>query len=139
MKILTESIHKKTKGAGDFIDLTSELHQLLAKSELTEGNMTIFVIGSTAGMTTFEYEPGLIKDMRELYERIAPSNRHYAHNETWNDDNGFSHVRAALQGPSLTIPFKDGKLLLGTWQQVVLAEFDIRPRERGVVVQFIGK
>ena len=101
--------------------------------------MTVFVIGSTTGMTTFEYEPGLIKDMRELYERIAPSNRHYAHNETWNDDNGFSHVRAALQGPSLTIPFKESKLLLGTWQQVVLAEFDIRPRERKVVVQMIGK
>lgn len=138
MRIVTETIRKKTKGEGDLIDLTSELHKLLSQSGLAEGNMTIFVIGSTAGITTFEYEPGLIKDMREIYEKLAPSNRHYAHNETWNDDNGHSHIRAALQGPSLTIPFKDGKLLLGTWQQVVLAEFDIRARERQVVVQLIG-
>lgn len=95
--------------------------------------------GSTAGITTFEYEDGLIKDMKDLYERLAPSGGRYSHNDTWHDGNGFGHVRAALQGPSLTIPFKDGKLLLGTWQQVVLAEFDNRSRQREVILQFTGQ
>ena len=101
--------------------------------------MTVFGVGSTMGITTFEFEPGLIKDMKELYERLAPSDRSYAHDETWGDANGFSHLRAALQGQSLTIPFENGKLLLGTWQQVVVAEFDNKPRQREVVVQIIGK
>lgn len=139
MQITTQSIHKKTKGAGDLLDLTDKLHALLGQSGLVEGSMTVFVIGSTAGITTFEFESGLIQDMREVYEKLAPSNRPYAHDKTWDDDNGFSHVRAALQGPSLVIPFVKGKLILGTWQQVVLAEFDNRPRSREVVVQLMGK
>jgi len=139
VKVSTHTLQKKTKGAGDLIDLTAELVVLMGESGFTEGNMTVFVIGSTAGIVTFEFESGLIQDMREVYEKIAPSNRSYAHDRTWNDDNGFSHVRAAIQGPSLVIPFVKGKLILGTWQQVVLAEYDIRNRSRQIVVQFLGK
>ncbi len=139
MKIVTQKIHRKTNGAPDLIDLTHELHQELKQSGLKQGMMTVFVIGSTAGITTFEYEPGLVKDMARVYEQIAPSNRRYAHDDTWHDDNGFSHVRAAIQGCSLAVPFEKAKLMLGTWQQVVLADFDNRPRDRTVVVQMIGQ
>jgi len=138
VKVKSVTIQKKTKGHGDFIDLTADLHSCLSRSSFEDGLLTVFVIGSTAGITTFEYEPGLIKDMREIYEKLASSRAKYAHNETWHDENGFSHVRAALQGPSLVIPFEKKKLFLGTWQQVVLAEFDNRPRERKVVVQLMG-
>ena len=138
MQIITEKITHETKGSGDLIDITVELQDALEKSTLMDGNMTVFVSGSTAGITTFEYEPGMIKDIGEFYEKIAPSGARYHHDDTWGDANGFSHVRAALTGPSLTIPFQDGRLLLGTWQQVVLAEFDHRPRKRELTVQLIG-
>jgi len=138
VRIITNYLHKETQGAGDLIDLTPDLHRLFEKAEMLEGTATVFNIGSTAAITTFEFENGLIQDMRELYEKLAPSDRPYHHDATWHDDNGFSHVRAALQGPSLSIPFAEGKLLLGTWQQVVLAEFDNRPRKRKIVVQFLG-
>ena len=101
--------------------------------------MTVFISGSTAGITAFEYEPGLIRDLKEFYDKMAPTNIHYHHDETWGDANGFSHVRATLTGPSIVIPFEKGKLLLGTWQQVVLVEFDNRPRSREVVVQLMGE
>jgi secondary thiamine-phosphate synthase enzyme len=139
MKIITKEISVDTKGAGDLIDITSQIENLLSQAKLTEGNVTVFIVGSTAGITSFEYESGLIKDMRDIYEKLAPSNKDYAHDETWGDANGFSHIRAALQGPSMTIPFCDGKLTLGTWQQIVLAEFDNRSRTRKVVLQFIGE
>ncbi|MBE9480068.1 MAG: YjbQ family protein [Bacteroidetes bacterium] len=139
MKIINERIRLNTKGAGDLINITDKIAQLIASSKLKNGNVTVFNIGSTAAITTFEFEPGLIKDVQELYEKIVPSNRHYHHDDTWSDANGFSHLRAALQGPSLTIPFEDTKLLLGTWQQVVLAEFDNRPRQRNIVIQIIGE
>jgi len=138
MEIITDRITRETKGSGDLIDITVELQSALEKSTLMDGNMTVFVSGSTAGITTFEYEPGMIKDISEFYEKIAPSGARYHHDDTWGDANGFSHVRAALTGPSLTIPFQDGRLLLGTWQQVVLAEFDHRPRKRELTVQLIG-
>lgn len=138
VQILTERLHFPTKGAGDLVDITAELGRLLGRTKLLEGNLTVFGVGSTLGITTFEFEPGLVKDMKELYERLAPSDRGYAHDETWGDANGFSHLRAALQGQSLTIPFEGGRLLLGTWQQVVVAEFDNKPRQREVVVQLIG-
>ena len=139
MEIINQRITLKTKGSGDLVNITDEISELLQKSKLTEGNVTVFNIGSTAAITTFEFEPGMIKDMQELYEKIVPSSQHYHHDDTWGDANGFSHLRAALQGPSLTIPFEKGSLLLGTWQQVVLAEFDNRPRQRKVVVQIIGE
>jgi secondary thiamine-phosphate synthase enzyme len=139
VKTVTDKIQLKTKGAGDLIDITDRIVEILKRTELKTGQVTVFHIGSTAAITTFEFEPGMIKDMEELYEKIVPSSQHYHHDDTWGDANGFSHLRAALQGPSLTIPFDNNKMLLGTWQQVVLAEFDNKPRNRQIVVQIIGE
>ncbi|MFA6318955.1 MAG: secondary thiamine-phosphate synthase enzyme YjbQ [Elusimicrobiota bacterium] len=138
MKIVTERLTFETTGSGQFIDLTEDLKGLLSSSKLKEGSMTVFGVGSTLGITTFEFEPGLARDMGEFYEKLAPSGRPYSHDKAWGDANGFSHVRSAIQGQSLTVPFESGKLCLGTWQQVVLAEFDTRPRSREVVVQMTG-
>jgi len=139
MKVVTKQLELETRGAGDLIDITVKVQRALESAGLKSGSVTVFVVGSTAGITTFEYESGLITDMQELYNSIAPQDRHYAHDETWGDANGFSHLRAALQGPSLTVPFENGKLILGAWQQIVLAEFDNRPRDRQVVLQMIGE
>lgn len=139
MKIITKQLNVKTKGAGDLIDITAQIQKNLEDSGLKEGNVTVFVIGSTAAITTFEYEPGLISDLKELYEQLVSSHKTYAHDETWGDANGFSHLRAALQGPSLVVPFISGRLILGTWQQVVLAEFDHKPRQRKIVLQLLGE
>jgi secondary thiamine-phosphate synthase enzyme len=139
MKIVSDRIKLSTKGAGDLLDITHSVAQKVEQSKLQTGNVTVFVVGSTAGITTFEYEPGLIRDMREFYDSMAPADRQYHHDETWGDANGFSHIRAMFTGPSLTVPFEQGRLLLGTWQQIVLAEFDNRPRQREVVVHIIGE
>lgn len=139
MEIINKKIVLDTKGNPDLVNITDKIIDALKLSGLKKGKITVFVVGSTAAITTFEYEPGLVKDMQELYEKLIPKNKHYAHDETWGDANGFSHLRAALQGPSLTIPFDNGKLILGTWQQVVLAEFDNHPRERQIVLQIIGE
>lgn len=139
MRIINGHHLYSTKGAGDLINITPDLLHTLENSSLIIGNMTIFVQGSTAGITTFEYEPGLIADIREFYQGLIPSERSYHHDETWGDANGFSHLRATLTGQSFTVPFESKKLLLGTWQQVVLAEFDNRPRKRLVVAQLIGE
>lgn len=139
MKIVTERLGLETRGNGDLLDITGKISQVLHAAKLRNGTMTIFVIGSTAAITTFEYEPGMIQDVRDMFEKLVPMDRHYHHDDTWGDANGFSHLRASLQGPSLTIPFEDGKLLLGTWQQVVLAEFDNRPRQRRIVVHMAGE
>lgn len=139
MKIETQIIEFNTDGNPDLIDITAKLENLLKSSKLKNGILTASVIGSTAALTTFEFEPGLVKDMQELYSKIVPEGKTYHHDSTWGDANGYSHLRAALQGASLTIPFKNTKLLLGTWQQVVLAEFDNRPRHRKIAVQIIGE
>ena len=139
MKIISEHKEYSTKGTGDLINITPDLVKGLSRSTLVIGNMTIFVQGSTAGITTFEYEPGLIHDVKDFYEKLVPSDRSYYHDKTWGDANGFSHLRASLTGQSLTVPFLSGRLLLGTWQQVVLAEFDNRPRERLVIFHMIGE
>jgi secondary thiamine-phosphate synthase enzyme len=139
MKIVNKKFTLSTKASGDLINITNDLKKSLKDTTFQIGNMTVFVSGSTAGITTFEYEPGLIKDVGEFYEKLAPSSLHYHHDETWGDANRFSHIRATLTGQSLTIPFEDGKLLLGTWQQVVLAEFDNRPRKREITIQIIGE
>ena len=139
MKIITQRISQATKGNGDFIDITGKVAHLVQDSRMQTGNVLVFVVGSTGAITTFEFEPGLLADMKDLYHHVAPSGRHYYHDDTWGDANGFSHVRASLTGPSLTVPFEKGKLLLGTWQQIVLAEFDNRPREREVIVQLMGE
>ena len=112
---------------------------MLRSSKLKNGDLTVFVVGSTAAITTFEFEPGLMKDFRELAEKLIPQAQPRHHDDTWGDANGFSHLRSSLFGPSLVVPFEEGRLALGTWQQVVLAEFDNRPRKREVVVQMIGE
>ena len=139
MKIQNEAIRLKTKGNPDLIDLTARVQEILDAAKLNKGLLTVFVVGSTAAITTFEFEPGLSRDIRELFEKIAPVGKSYHHDQTWGDANGFSHLRASLQGPSLTVPFDQGRLCLGTWQQIVLAEFDNRPREREIVIQVIGE
>ena len=139
MKIINEKITLQTRGNPDLLDITGEITVVLEGSGLKKGNLLVFLVGSTAAITTFEYEPGLIQDMQDLYERFIPASKRYHHDDTWGDANAFSHMRAAVQGPSLTIPFDQGKLLLGTWQQVVLAEFDHCPRERQIIIQIIGE
>ncbi len=138
MEIVNRKITYETKGSGDLINITVELHRIIEESTLMDGSLTVFVSGSTAGITTFEYEPGMIKDIGEFYEKLAPAGVHYHHDDTWGDANGFSHIRAAFTGPSLSIPFEEGRLLLGTWQQVILAEFDNRPRTRSLTIQLMG-
>ncbi len=139
MRLITDSISISTFGNTDIIDITAEVSSLLRKHELTHGQALVFVSGSTAGITTIEYEPGLLKDIPAVFEKLAPQKAHYHHEETWHDGNGHSHVRAALLGCSLTVPFRDGRLLLGTWQQIVLIDFDNRSRKREVVVQLSGE
>jgi secondary thiamine-phosphate synthase enzyme len=139
VKIVNKRVGLATKGAGDMIDITRDVAGALEASGLRTGSVLVFVVGSTAAITTFEYEPGLIADMVEFYQRMAPSDEHYHHDDTWGDANGFSHIRASFTGPSLIVPFEEGSLLLGTWQQVVLAEFDNRSREREVIIQITGE
>jgi secondary thiamine-phosphate synthase enzyme len=139
VKIITDSISLSTRGDTEIIDITPQLTALVREHGFMQGQALIFVSGSTAGITTIEYEPGLLQDMPAFFERIAPRSAHYHHEETWHDGNGHSHVRASLLGPSLTVPFKDGRLLLGAWQQIVLIDFDNRPRRRDVVVQMSGE
>jgi secondary thiamine-phosphate synthase enzyme len=121
------------------IDMTKQTSRVLRESKLEEGLVTVFVSGSTAAISTIEYEPGLINDFPDMLSRVVPNDIEYKHNETWEDGNGHSHIRASLIGPSLTIPFKDGKLMLGMWQQIVLFEMDTRQRTREIIVQIMGE
>jgi secondary thiamine-phosphate synthase enzyme len=139
IQIHTKKFSAKTSGFCDIIDLTAKLSDQLEKEKIGRGQMTLFVPGSTAALTTIEYEPGLVQDLKEFVEKLIPSNRRYHHDDRWGDDNGFSHLRASLFGPSLAIPIENGRLLLGTWQQVVLVDFDNRPRTREIIVQVIGE
>lgn len=138
MEVCTDSLEVATRGFTHVIDLTDGLAECLSRSQLTEGLLTVFVPGSTGALTTIEYEPGLLEDIPALFEKLAPHDFPYHHHETWHDDNGSSHLRAALVGPSISVPFVEGRLTLGTWQQVVLVDFDTRPRRRRLVVQIIG-
>ena len=128
-----------TRGAGDIVDITGELKKAVLESKITSGTVVVFTPSATSGLTTLEYEPGLLKDLPQLMEKLVPSDRAYNHDETWHDGNGFSHLRSALIGPSLTIPFIDRELTLGTWQQVVFLEFDNRARQRRLAVQITGE
>jgi secondary thiamine-phosphate synthase enzyme len=139
MEVITEHIKISTNGNSEVVDITDKVTGLLHKQKLKEGTAIVFVVGSTASITTTEYEPGLRKDIPEMLERIAPSSSRYHHDDTWGDGNGHAHVRASFLGPSIVVPFTDGKLLLGTWQQIILIDFDTRARNRDIVVQFIGK
>ena len=137
--IINETISLQTKGHGDTVDITPHMSKLLIKSKVKNGIVTVFVTGSTAGITTIEFEPNLVEDFSEVWDDIAPESQNYHHDKTWGDNNGYAHVRASLLGPSLVVPFKDGELVLGTWQQVVVVDFDNRSRERQVAVQVMGE
>jgi secondary thiamine-phosphate synthase enzyme len=138
--VRTEKISIKTTGNCDVVNITDQVGAAVALSDVKFGTVTLFNIGSTAGITTTEYEPGLAEhDLRAAFEKIAPENARYEHEETWHDDNGHAHVRASLLGPSLSVPVVDGQLTLGTWQQIILIDFDTRPRTRTVVCQIAGE
>jgi secondary thiamine-phosphate synthase enzyme len=137
-KISNSHLSFKTSGDTDIIDITTHVSRKVAESGLTEGQVLIFVPGSTAAVTTIEYESGVVSDLREAIERLAPSGMPYRHDARWGDGNGYAHVRAALMGPSLTIPLIQGRLVLGTWQQIVLVDFDNEPRDRNVLVSISG-
>jgi secondary thiamine-phosphate synthase enzyme len=137
--VVTRRHEIATKGQVDTRDITDLVATFVSDSSIAAGTATVFIVGSTAGVTTIEFEPGAVADLNGLFERLAPRGGEYRHHLRWGDDNGSSHVRAALLGPSLTVPFVDRKLLLGTWQQIVLLEFDTRPRRREIVVQIMGE
>lgn len=137
--ISTREIKFNTTGPCDIVDITSDIANEVKSSRITSGTVTVFAPGSTTGITTIEYEPGLLKDIPNLMEKLIPSNIDYHHDQTWHDGNGFSHLRSALIGSDMTIPFVSGKLTLGTWQQVVFLEFDNRPRNRSVILQIMGE
>jgi len=137
--VKTGSIQLSTRGNADVKEITSQIAQIVRESELRNGVVTIFCPSSTSALTTIEYESGCVNDLRRLFDEIIPSDREYAHNARWHDGNGHSHIRAALLGPSLTIPFVEGNLTLGTWQQVIYVDFDIRSRQRELVVQILGE
>lgn len=136
----TDRIQLSTRGDTHVVDIQDEVTRVLADSGVRDGILVVFVVGSTAGITTTEAEPGLLThDLKAFYDRIAPADQYYKHEATWHDDNGHSHVRASALGPSLAVPIVDGRLTLGTWQQIVLLDFDTRPRQREVIVQIVGE
>ena len=137
--IETKKITESTAGFCDIIDITAKLKEHVRTAQIRAGTATLFVSGSTAALTTIEHEPGLVRDLKEFVEKLIPSDRRYHHDDRWGDDNGFSHLRASLFGPSLAIPIENGAPSLGTWQQVVLLDFDNRPRTREIIVQLIGE
>ena len=139
MPTRSSAFQLKTEGFSDVHDITGQVTEFISKSKISEGIALVFVPGSTAGITTIEFESGAIADLKRAIERLAPEGIHYEHDARWGDGNGFAHVRAALLGPSLSIPVAQGRLLLGTWQQIVLIDFDNRPRKREVVVCAVGE
>ena len=139
MLVTTHTEELKTLGRNDCVDITESVQQAVAEAKLRHGQATVFITGSTAGVTTIEYEPGLVRDLKEAVRRLFPEDLRYAHHDSGGDDNGFSHLRASFIGPSLSVPIVDGKLQLGTWQQIVLIDFDTRPRNRSYLIQLIGE
>ena len=137
--VVTRIIEISTRGQNDTHDITPAVSSAVATCGFRRGVVIVFVVGSTAGITTIEFEPGAVSDFNGLLEELAPRNADYDHHARWGDDNGSSHVRAALVGPSLAVPFNDSRLVLGTWQQIVLVEFDTRPRDREIVLQIVGE
>ncbi|MFA5069086.1 MAG: secondary thiamine-phosphate synthase enzyme YjbQ [Candidatus Omnitrophota bacterium] len=139
MRVDIRDIQLNSNGRGEITDITPDVSDRLSETGLKNGIVCVSVIGSTASITTMEYEPALVADMKRLFEKIAPSGVSYEHDKTWGDANGYSHLRASLLGPSVTIPFKDKRLCLGTWQQIVFIDFDNRPRKRDIRLHFIGQ
>lgn len=139
MAVVTRHVELRSRAENDVVDITKDVQKAVRDSGLKNGIATVFVSGSTAAVTTMEFEPGLVEDFPRMLERVSPPGITYEHQNTWQDDNGRSHVKASLVGPSLSVPFVDGLLTLGTWQQVVFVELDIRPRARKIVVQIVGE
>ena len=139
MTVVSRRVRFSTKGEVDMVDVTHMVQRAVEESGLKKGIVTVFVPGSTGAVATIEYEPGLLKDFPRMLEKIAPRGEEYEHHLRWHDWNGHSHCRAALLGPSLTVPFEDGRLQLGTWQQIVFVELDVKPRERELILQLIGE
>lgn len=139
MPVITKKIQIESKSENDILDITERVSQAVRESKIENGVVIVFVVGSTAAITTMEYEPGLRKDFPEMLSRLVPREIEYSHDNTWHDGNGHSHVKASLIGPSLTIPIIERHLTLGTWQQIVLVEMDTRPRERKIILQVIGE
>jgi len=137
--VITDEVHLETEGDCDVLDITPHVRDAVRASELQDGTVTIFCPGSTGGLSTIEYESGALYDLERTLDQIAPPDRDYRHHLRWGDDNGHSHVRAAMIGPSLTVPVVDGDLTLGTWQQIVFLDFDTRPRSRRLVLQLMGE
>ena len=137
--VITQELHLHTRGDCDIQDVTSQVAGAVKDSGLGAGTVTVFCPGSTGGLTTIEYESGALADLQQVFDEIAPPDRDYRHHLRWGDDNGHAHVRSALIGPSLTVPFVEGRLTLGTWQQIVFLDFDTRPRSRRLVVQVMGE
>jgi secondary thiamine-phosphate synthase enzyme len=139
LTVKTKQLSIHTKGEGDILDVTGAVAEAVVETKLKNGIVTVFVPGSTGALTTIEYEPGLLKDFPNMLERIAPKNLVYEHEKRWHDGNGHSHVRASLIGPSLTVPFANGRLTLGTWQQIIFMELDVRSRVRNLILQIMGE
>lgn len=139
MPVHTTSMEFSTTGGSEIIDITRQVQDELTSSSLDSGLLTVFVPGSTGGVITLEYEPGLVSDLGEAFERWAPRDIAYNHDRAWQDGNGHSHVRASLVGPSLSVPFNDGRMVLGTWQQIAFVDFDTRPRKRVLILQIMGE
>ncbi len=139
MTVITQDITLQSRGKCDAIDITSQVAKNVERSGINNGTVTLFIVGSTAGITTIEYEPNLLSDFKDMWDRVIPQNIPYQHDKTWGDGNGHSHVRSSTLGPSLTVPFVNKKLTLGTWQQIVFVDFDNRPRSRKIAVQILGE
>lgn len=139
MPVATFTQEFRTQGRDDCVDITEAVQQAVSRAKIRQGLATVFVTGSTAGVTTIEYEPGLVRDLKDAVRRLFPEQLRYAHHQAAGDENGFSHLRASFIGPSLSVPVVDGRLQLGTWQQIVLIDFDVRPRQRSYLIQLIGE
>ena len=139
MSVYCGELNVKTRGEVDIINITDDVQDIVNKSKIKDGIVCLFVPGSTGTITTIEYEPGLMKDLPRVLQKIAPKGEYYNHHETWHDDNGHSHVRASLMGPGMSVPVKNGKLIHGTWQQIVFVELDTSPRNRNIIVQIVGE
>ncbi|MFC1908737.1 secondary thiamine-phosphate synthase enzyme YjbQ [Chloroflexota bacterium] len=137
--VITREIGLQTRGECDIVDITAQVEQQIAESDIKSGTVTVFIAGSTAGITTIEFEPGLVADLKSMWTRLVPKNISYEHDSRWGDGNGFSHVRASLLGASLVAPFRNQRLMLGTWQQIVVVDFDNRTRQRQIILQIIGE
>jgi secondary thiamine-phosphate synthase enzyme len=137
--VFGKSFSIQTKGFSDIVDITSNVESIIAESEIKNGIAAVFAVGSTASISTIEYEPALVQDLKDQLNKLVPANLRSRHSETWGDDNGFSHIRATLMGPGITAPVSDGNLTLGTWQQIVVIDHDNRPRSRKIFVQIVGE